>query len=392
MGRDRRGVRIMDELHNVPEWWGTAINVQAMVFGNLGETSATGVAFSRNPSTGDRRLYGEFLINAQGEDVVAGIRTPQEITEIARKEAGSDKPSMERAMPGPYGDLFEYYTKLEKHYRDMQDMEFTVEQGKLWMLQTRTGKRTAAAALKIAVELANEGVITKDEAVTRVEPALLDQLLHPTIDPKADRTVIGTGLPASPGAACGEIVFDFDEAEQLKGQGHNVVLVRVETSPEDHPRHACRRSKLADDKILVQQTSSPRPVVMSRAELEAVWDGSIVLMARRAPLSDLSRRFDITWFLGAIHKYRRLLGEVFVASFFLQIFALASPLFFQVVIDKVLVHRSMSTLEVLVFGLVAVSVFETNPLIVRAEGKGAIVVDARARLEAQGDSDEGRKI
>jgi pyruvate, orthophosphate dikinase len=227
------------KLHNVPEWWGTAINVQAMVFGNLGETSATGVAFSRNPSTGDRRLYGEFLINAQGEDVVAGIRTPQEITEAARVEAGSDKPSMERAMPGPYGDLFEYYTKLEKHYRDMQDMEFTVEQGKLWMLQTRTGKRTAAAALKIAVELANEGVITKDEAVTRVEPASLDQLLHPTIDPKADRTVIGTGLPASPGAACGEIVFDSDEAEQLKGQGHNVVLVRVETSPEDiHGMHA----------------------------------------------------------------------------------------------------------------------------------------------------------
>ncbi len=227
------------KLNNVPEWWGTAVNVQAMVFGNLGETSATGVAFSRNPSTGQRRLYGEFLINAQGEDVVAGIRTPQEITEVARKEAGSDKPSMEKAMPDPYGDLVKYYTKLEKHYRDMQDMEFTVEQGKLWMLQTRTGKRTAKAALKIAVELANEGTITKDEAVTRIEPASLDQLLHPTIDPKADRTVIGTGLPASPGAACGEIVFDSDEAEQLKGQGHNVVLVRVETSPEDiHGMHA----------------------------------------------------------------------------------------------------------------------------------------------------------
>ncbi|HEX5845235.1 MAG TPA: pyruvate, phosphate dikinase [Rhodoplanes sp.] len=227
------------KLNNVPEWWGTAVNVQAMVFGNLGETSATGVAFSRNPSTGDHRLYGEFLINAQGEDVVAGIRTPQEITERARAESGSDKPSMERAMPGPYGDLVKYYTKLEKHYRDMQDMEFTVEQGKLWMLQTRTGKRTAKAALKIAVELANEGVITKEEAVTRIEPASLDQLLHPTIDPKADRTVIGSGLPASPGAACGEIVFDSDEAEQLKGQGHNVVLVRVETSPEDiHGMHA----------------------------------------------------------------------------------------------------------------------------------------------------------
>ncbi|MFO1097761.1 MAG: pyruvate, phosphate dikinase [Xanthobacteraceae bacterium] len=227
------------KLNSVPDWWGTAVNVQAMVFGNLGETSATGVAFSRNPSTGDKRLYGEFLINAQGEDVVAGIRTPQEITEIARKEAGSDKPSMEKAMPAPYSDLVKYYTKLEKHYRDMQDMEFTVQQGKLWMLQTRNGKRTAKAALKIAVELANEGTITKDEAVTRVEPASLDQLLHPTIDPKADRNVIGTGLPASPGAACGEIVFDSDEAEQLKGQGHNVVLVRVETSPEDiHGMHA----------------------------------------------------------------------------------------------------------------------------------------------------------
>jgi pyruvate,orthophosphate dikinase len=227
------------KLNGVPDWWGTAVSVQAMVFGNLGETSATGVAFSRNPSTGDRRLYGEFLINAQGEDVVAGIRTPQEITEVARNEAGSDKPSMEKAMPVPYQDLVKYYTKLEKHYRDMQDMEFTVEQGKLWMLQTRNGKRTAKAALKIAVELANEGTITKEEAVTRVEPASLDQLLHPTIDPKADRNVIGTGLPASPGAACGEIVFDSDEAEQLKGQGHNVVLVRVETSPEDiHGMHA----------------------------------------------------------------------------------------------------------------------------------------------------------
>ncbi len=227
------------KLNAVPSWWGTAVNVQAMVFGNLGETSATGVAFSRNPSTGDRRLYGEFLINAQGEDVVAGLRTPQEITEEARVESGSDRPSMERAMPDPYKDLLKYYTKLERHYRDMQDMEFTVEQGKLWMLQTRNGKRTAKAALKIAVELANEGVITKEEAVSRVEPASLDQLLHPTIDPKADRTVIGTGLPASPGAACGEIVFNSDEAEQLKGQGHDVVLVRVETSPEDiHGMHA----------------------------------------------------------------------------------------------------------------------------------------------------------
>ena len=210
-----------------------------MVFGNMGETSATGVAFTRNPSTGEKRLYGEFLINAQGEDVVAGIRTPQEMTEAARKEAGSDKPSMEKAMPKAFAELTGIYQVLEKHYRDMQDLEFTIEQGKLWMLQTRGGKRTAKAALRIAVELANEGLITKEEAVTRVEPASLDQLLHPTIDPKAERKVIATGLPASPGAASGEIVFTSDEASRLKAEGRKVILVRVETSPEDiHGMHA----------------------------------------------------------------------------------------------------------------------------------------------------------
>src|SRR5207237_4846758 len=186
---------------------GTAVNVQAMVFGNMGDTSATGVAFTRNPSTGERRLYGEFLINAQGEDVVAGIRTPQDITEAAREESGSDKPSMETAMPAAFRELTRIYTQLEKHYRDMQDMEFTVEQGKLWMLQTRGGKRTARAALRIAVELANEGLITRQEAVTRIDPGALDQLLHPTIDPNAERKIIATGLPASPSAASGEIVF-----------------------------------------------------------------------------------------------------------------------------------------------------------------------------------------
>ena len=187
-------------LHNLPESWGTAVNVQAMVFGNMGERSATGVAFTRNPSTGEKKLYGEFLINAQGEDVVAGIRTPQEITEAARKESGSDKPSMEQAMPQAFAELSRIYSLLERHYRDMQDLEFTVEQDKLWMLQTRTGKRTAKAALKIAVDLAAEGLITKEEAVTRIEPDSLDQLLHPTIDPTAERKVIATGLPASPGA------------------------------------------------------------------------------------------------------------------------------------------------------------------------------------------------
>src|SRR6188474_2126347 len=227
------------KLHNLPESWGTAVNVQAMVFGNMGDTSATGVAFTRNPSTGEKLLYGEFLINAQGEDVVAGIRTPQEITEAARKMANSDKPSMEQAMPEAYAELTRIYRSLEKHYRDMQDLEFTVEKGKLWMLQTRSGKRTAKAALRIAVELANEGVVTREEAVARIDPGSLDQLLHPTIDPKAERKVIATGLPASPGAASGEIVFSADEAETLKAQGKKVILVRVETSPEDiHGMHA----------------------------------------------------------------------------------------------------------------------------------------------------------
>jgi pyruvate, orthophosphate dikinase len=226
-------------LHSIPESWGTAVNVQAMVFGNMGDTSATGVAFTRNPSTGEKKLYGEFLINAQGEDVVAGIRTPQEISEAARKEAGSDKPSMEYTLPKAYGELKRIYNVLERHYRDMQDLEFTVEQGKLWMLQTRSGKRTAKAALRIAVELANEGLISRNDAVLRVDPLSLDQLLHPTIDPRAHRRVIATGLPASPGAASGEIVFSPDEAAQLKADGKKVVLVRVETSPEDiHGMHA----------------------------------------------------------------------------------------------------------------------------------------------------------
>ena len=226
-------------LHNIPESWGTAVNVQAMVFGNMGNTSATGVAFTRNPSTGEKRLYGEFLVNAQGEDVVAGIRTPQNITEAARIDAGSDKPSLEKVMPEAFASFVEISERLEKHYRDMQDLEFTIERGKLWMLQTRSGKRTAKAALKIAVEMAAEGLITREEAVQRIDPASLDQLLHPTIDPKAQRQVIGVGLPASPGAATGEIVFSSDSAEDLKAQGRKAILVRVETSPEDiHGMHA----------------------------------------------------------------------------------------------------------------------------------------------------------
>jgi len=226
-------------LHNIPAQWGTAVNVQAMVFGNMGETSATGVAFTRNPSTGEKKLYGEFLVNAQGEDVVAGIRTPQNITEEARIAAGSDKPSLEKVMPEAFADFLKVANRLEQHYRDMQDLEFTIERGKLWMLQTRSGKRTAKAALKMAVEMAAEGLITEEEAVLRIDPSALDQLLHPTIDPRAERVVIGQGLPASPGAATGEIVFSSEDAEQAKAEGKNVILVRVETSPEDiHGMHA----------------------------------------------------------------------------------------------------------------------------------------------------------
>lgn len=226
-------------LHDIPESWGTAVNVQAMVFGNMGETSATGVAFTRNPSTGEKQLYGEFLVNAQGEDVVAGIRTPQNITEAARIAAGSDKPSLQKLMPDAFHSFVTISDSLEKHYRDMQDLEFTIERGKLWMLQTRSGKRTAKAALRIAVDMARDKLITKEEAVARIDPASLDQLLHPTIDPKAARDVVGIGLPASPGAATGEIVFSSGDAEELKTQGRKAILVRIETSPEDiHGMHA----------------------------------------------------------------------------------------------------------------------------------------------------------
>jgi len=226
-------------LHNIPESWGTAVNVQAMVFGNMGETSATGVAFTRNPSTGERAIYGEFLVNAQGEDVVAGIRTPQSLTLAARLANSDKKPSMEEAMPVVFEELLANFARLEKHYADMQDVEFTVQSGKLWMLQTRAGKRTAKAALKIAVEMAGEGLIDEKQAVMRVDPASLDQLLHPTLDPDAAREVIAAGLPASPGAASGEVVFSSDEAAAAKAEGRNVVLVRIETSPEDiHGMHS----------------------------------------------------------------------------------------------------------------------------------------------------------
>ncbi|MBD9493174.1 MULTISPECIES: pyruvate, phosphate dikinase [unclassified Ensifer] len=226
-------------LHAIPAAWGTAVNVQAMVFGNLGNSSATGVAFTRNPSTGENELYGEFLVNAQGEDVVAGIRTPQNITEAARLGSGSDKPSLEKLMPEAFAEFRSICDTLERHYRDMQDLEFTIERGTLWMLQTRSGKRTAKAALKVAVDMAEEGLISEQEAVARIDPASLDQLLHPTIDPHARRDIIGSGLPASPGAATGEIVFTSEEAVQADKEGRKVILVRVETSPEDiHGMHA----------------------------------------------------------------------------------------------------------------------------------------------------------
>ena len=220
-------------LNDIPHDWGTAVNVQAMVFGNMGEDCCTGVAFTRNPSTGENAFYGEYLVNAQGEDVVAGIRTPQHLTVKGKLANASTLPAMEEVMPDVFRQLDAVRLKLEKHYRDMQDIEFTVQQGKLYMLQTRTGKRTAPAALKIAVDMVSEGVITQAEAVKRIDPASLDQLLHPTLDPKAKRNVIVKGLPASPGAASGIVVFSADEAEERAGKGQKVILCRVETSPED---------------------------------------------------------------------------------------------------------------------------------------------------------------
>jgi len=238
---DSDRAKVYRRLNDIPGDWGTAVNVQAMVFGNMGDTSATGVAFTRDPATGERAYYGEYLINAQGEDVVAGIRTPQYLTKAAREAAGAKPLSMEEAMPEAYDELARVFDLLEAHYKDMQDIEFTVERGKLWMLQTRSGKRTAKAALKMAVDMEGEGLITREEAVRRVDPMALDQLLHPTLDPDAERNILGAGLPASPGAAAGKIVLDADTAEQWVERGDKVILVRVETSPEDiHGMHAAQ--------------------------------------------------------------------------------------------------------------------------------------------------------
>ncbi len=238
---DSDRAKVYRRINNISGEWGTAVNVQAMVFGNMGDTSATGVAFTRDPATGEKAYYGEWLVNAQGEDVVAGIRTPQYLTKFSRERAGAKPLSMEEAMPAAYGELAEVFDLLEKHYRDMQDIEFTVERGKLWMLQTRSGKRTAKAALKMAVDMVAEGLIDEATAVMRVDPMALDQLLHPTLDPDAPRDVLGKGLPASPGAASGAIVLDADTAEKRAERGDAVILVRVETSPEDiHGMHAAK--------------------------------------------------------------------------------------------------------------------------------------------------------
>ena len=273
-------------LQDIPASWGTAVNVQAMVFGNMGQTSATGVAFTRDPSTGENAYYGEFLINAQGEDVVAGIRTPQTLTKIARENMGETAPSMGEALPDVYNQLAGTFETLEAHYRDMQDIEFTVEQGKLWMLQTRTGKRTARAALKIAVDMAEAGQISKDEALMRIEPLSLDQLLHPTLDADAPRDIICMGLPASPGAAIGEVVFDSDRAEARAKAGHKVILVRIETSPEDiHGMHAAEaivtaRGGMTSHAAVVARGMG-RPCVSGAGDLRIDYDAQEFSVAGR---------------------------------------------------------------------------------------------------------------
>ncbi len=228
-----RRAKTYRQLHDIPEEWGTAVNVQAMVFGNMGEDCATGVAFTRDPANGDNAYYGEYLINAQGEDVVAGIRTPQPLTIAGKHDNDSEHLAMEEVMPDTFAELVEVRRRLEAHYQDMQDMEFTVQKGRLWMLQTRTGKRTTKASMKIAVDMVAEGLIDKAEAIRRIDPGQLDQILHPTLDPDAERQILGVGLPASPGAASGRVVFNSDDAESWSERGEKVILVRVETSPED---------------------------------------------------------------------------------------------------------------------------------------------------------------
>jgi pyruvate,orthophosphate dikinase len=291
-------------LHDIPASWGTAVNVQAMVFGNMGQDCATGVCFTRDPSTGENVFYGEFLVNAQGEDVVAGIRTPQPLSKL---RANPGEVSMEEALPSAYADLVAVREKLETHYLDMQDIEFTVQQNKLYMLQTRNGKRTAAASLRIAVDMANAGLIDRTEAIKRVAPSSLDQLLHPTLDPKAKRTLLSKGLPASPGAASGAVVFSADEAESRAAKGEAVILVRIETSPEDiHGMHAARgilttRGGMTSHAAVVARGMG-RPCVAGAGGVSVDY-GAQVLMAG----NQVVRGGDIITLDGAT-------GEVFVGA------------------------------------------------------------------------------
>ena len=265
--------KVYRKLNQIPSEWGTAVNVQSMVFGNMGNDCATGVVFTRNPSNGNHQIYGEYLINAQGEDVVAGTRTPQHITKKARIASNESLPSMEESMPIVYKELKKILHKLEKHYKDMQDVEFTVENKKLWMLQTRSGKRTAKSAVKIAVDMVNENLISKKEAVLRVEPNSLDTLLHPTLDEKSNIEIIAKGLPASPGAASGKVVFTSDDAERLNASMQNTILVRVETSPEDiHGMHAAKgiltaRGGMTSHAAVVARGMG-RPCVSGSSEIE----------------------------------------------------------------------------------------------------------------------------
>ncbi|MDA7705438.1 pyruvate, phosphate dikinase [Rickettsiales bacterium] len=272
------------ELNDIPVEWGTAVNIQSMVFGNMGETCATGVAFTRDPSTGAKEFYGEYLINAQGEDVVAGIRTPQNITKAARIKSGSDLPSMEESMPAAYQDLVDIYKKLELHYRDMQDIEFTIQNNKLWMLQTRSGKRSVTAALKIAVDMVSEGLINKNEAVKRISPESLDQLLHPRIDDKADVDILTKALPASPGAASGVVVFSSKDAEE-KSKAGNVILVRAETSPEDIKGMAVAKAILTSrggmtSHAAVVARGMGTPCVCGASEVEINYDAKEIIIGQ----------------------------------------------------------------------------------------------------------------
>jgi pyruvate, orthophosphate dikinase len=269
--------KVYRKLNQIPSEWGTAVNVQSMVFGNMGEDCATGVVFTRNPSDGSNEIYGEYLINAQGEDVVAGTRTPQYITKKARQDAKVKAPSMEESMPSVYKELYKILKKLEKHYKDMQDVEFTVENKKLWMLQTRSGKRTAKSAIKIAVDMVNEKLISKKEAILRIDPNSLDTLLHPTLDEKSSINVIANGLPASPGAASGKVVFTSEEAERLNDMMQDTILVRVETSPEDiQGMHAAKgiltaRGGMTSHAAVVARGMG-RPCVSGSSEIDINYD------------------------------------------------------------------------------------------------------------------------